>query len=297
MGGKAIKNAQRMSREEYDNICKDLISNKNIMITYSLANKDSYGDIDAIVLGEIPQLQNISEQVTNGACTSVGLKYSSKIHQVDFFPVKTVEEQEHLHTYLSYGIFGMCIGICLNKLGLQYGMDGLKIKVSEGRYMLLSNDCKHIFEFLNLSLDRFNQGFQDEHALFDYIFTSPYIYYEALLKQSLKVGSRLQPLQQYTPIDTRIQKLEQLEVSNLLETFGKQEEYASILLSIEKQKYLQSKFNGKIVIEVLGGNKLQGEELGSFISEFKRLYDIESMNEDDIKKEIHELYQKFSNPI
>lgn len=281
MGGQAIKNSRRMSREEYEYICKDLISkHPNMMITYSYKEKDSYGDIDAVVLGEIPELPNISERVINGACTSICLDG----HQVDFFPVKTVDEQEHLHAYLSYSIFGMCVGICLNKLGLQYGIDGLKIKVAEGRYMLLSNISKDIFKFLKLDLDRFHQGFKDESELFDYIFTSPYVCYEALLKQSLKVGSRLQPLQQYTSKQMQIHThAPQLE--DVLETFEKQEEYASILMSIEKQKYLQSKFNGKIVMEVLG-NKLQGKELGSFISEFKRTHDIENMNDDDIKQEI-----------
>ena len=296
MGGLAIKNAERMSREEYYYICLDLQSkHPNMMFTYSFLNKYSYGDIDVVIIGDIPKLQNITETINNGICTSVGVRYFKKIHQIDFFAVKTVEEQQHLHAYLSYGIFGMCVGICLNKLGLQYGMEGLKINVAEGRYMLLSSTSKDIFEFLNLDIEQFNNGFQDENALFDYIFISPYICYEALLKQSQKVGSRLQSLQQYTPKHT--QKNKEYIIDDFLEYFGKQEEYASILLSIEKQKYLQSKFNGKIVMDVLD-NKLQGKALGSFISEFKSTHDVETMNEDNIKKEIHELYNKLlMNPI
>jgi hypothetical protein len=298
MGGNAIKNAERMSREEYDNICMELQSQyPNLLITYSLKNKDSYGDIDAVILGEIPKLQNITEIVNNGAFTSVGLRYSTKIHQVDFFTVKTVEEQEHLRAYLSYGIFGMCIGICMNKLGLQYGMDGLKLKVTEGRYMLLSNNSPDIFKFLDLDLDRFNQGFENENELFDYIFTSPYIYtsYDSLLKQSKKAGSRLQPLQQYIYTPTNIPKVQDKEyiIEEVLETFGKREEYASILLSIEKQKRLHDKFNGKVVMDVLG-DKLQGKELGSFISEFKSTHDIQTMTENDIKEAIKDLYMKIT---
>ena len=85
MGGNAIENAERMSKQEYINICNYLKSLDNtMMITYSFDTKESYGDIDIIVINKIPIIENVSQIVKNGSLTSVGLIWNNKIYQIDF---------------------------------------------------------------------------------------------------------------------------------------------------------------------------------------------------------------------
>jgi len=293
MGGNAIENAERMSKQEYINICKYLKSLDNtMMITYSFDTKESYGDIDIIVINKIPIVENVSQIVKNGSLTSIGLIWNNKIHQIDF-TVTSKEKQEFLHTYLSYSIFGMCLGISLNKLNLQYGSEGLKLSFSNNKtnyYLLLSKDSESIFQFLELDLNRFHQGFKDSNELLDYIFTSPYISYEILSKKTLttKGDSRLNVIKYYKPLHQHTKTLKQDldEIKNkVLKFFDKEIEYEEMNKEIEKRNELTLKFNGNIVMKILD-NKIQGKELGNFIKSFKETYDIENMSNEEIKNNI-----------
>jgi len=301
MGGNAIENAERMSKKEYIDICNYLKSLDNtMMITYSFDTKDSYGDIDVIVIGKIPSLENISQTFKNGNLTSIGIIWNNKIHQVDFTIVSSKEKQEFIHTYLSYSIFGMCLGISLNKLNLQYGSDGLKLSFvidndKTNYYLLLSTDAKSIFQFLEIDYDRFHMGFKDPNELFDYIFQSPYISYEILSKKILKGDSRLNAIKDYIPKTITPRKKDLNEIKdNVLETFNKRSNYNEMTKSIQKKNELARKFNGNIVLDVLN-NKIQGKELGAFINNFKSNYDIELMSSKDIKTSILSYYNLQTN--
>ena len=293
MGGNAIENAERMSKQEYINICNYLKSLDNtMMITYSFDTKESYGDIDIIVINKIPIIENVSQIVKNGSLTSVGLIWNNKIYQIDF-TITTKEKQEFLHTYLSYSIFGMCLGISLNKLNLQYGSEGLKLSFSINKtnyYLLLSKDSESIFQFLELDLNRFHQGFKDSNELLDYIFVSPYISYEILSKKTLTVkgDSRLNVIKDYKPLQhtktTLKQDLDEIK-NKVLKFFDKEIEYEEMNKEIEKRNELALKFNGNIVMKILD-NKIQGKELGNFIKSFKETYDIENMTTEEIKNSI-----------
>ena len=170
MGGNAIKGAERLTRVVYLKICDLLVSctskyyNSGIMFTLPVKSKESFGDIDCIVVGRIPDFPGM-QIVRNGpSFTSIGFEYEGSIYQVDVFSVKTVEEQRHLRSYLSYGIFGMCVGISMKVYDLRYGVNGLEMKVAEGIYLKLSSNAKDIFDFLGLDIDVFEQGFKDVTA-------------------------------------------------------------------------------------------------------------------------------------
>lgn len=299
MGGNAIENAERMSKQEYIDICNYLKSIDNtIMITYSFDTKESYGDIDIIVINKIPIIENISQIVKNGSLTSIGLIWNNKINQIDF-TVTSKEKQEFLHTYLSYSIFGICLGISLNKLNLQYGSEGLKLSFSINKtnyYLLLLKDTESIFQFLELDLNRFHLGFKDSNELLDYIFESPYISYEILFKKTLtaKEDSRLNVINDYKPIRQHVKSLKQDldEIKNkVLGFFNKKGEYEEMNKEIEKKNELALKFNGNIVMKILD-NKIQGKELGNFIKNFKETYDIENMSQDEIEINILSYYKQ-----
>ena len=294
MGGNSIKDAERMTRDEFDEMCNMLLSlDPTIKITLAFKDKGSFGDIDAIVLDKIPDLSslNITEIRKNGNVTSFGIKPFQKIHQVDFFVTGTLEKQMHLQAYLSYGIFGMCVGICLNKLGLEYGIDGLKLVDPK---LTLSTDRDKIFKFLALDLAKFLAGFTDSNDFFDFVFESPYISYNTLMKKlATKEGSRLSILRDYKYVEKCIPPL--LNIKNIsLEYFGKQEVYDQLCAKIEQDADNARKFNGNIVMEV---TKLSGKDLGRFIAEFKMEYVIDTMTQDDILLAIKNKYSQGNNSI
>ena len=302
MGGKAIVNAQRMSRKEYNDICNHLLLLDNtMMITYSLDTKESYGDVDVVVIQPIFQkIESISQTVKNGNITSIGLMRNDKVYQIDFTVAASKEQQVFLHTYLSYGIFGMCIGIALNKLNLQYGSHGLKFifQIDKTKHYLLCSTSAHdLFEFLELDFERFQQGFRDHNALFDYMFQSPFISYESLHKKinmTKESNSKLDVLKEYVPNDSVIRcqsqlySLEEAKEKTLV-FFKKNTKYEELVKCIQRKKEIDAKFNGSIVLETLE-HEIQGKEVGAFLETFRSLHDIENMTSEDIRDAIKALY-------
>ena len=287
MGGNCIRDSQRMTRAKYEELCDLLVEAEPTMkITRSFSEKETYGDIDCILrYNSMCFPGEVVESHKNGAVTSIGLKVNGVIRQVDYFLTGSLHKQEHLQAYLSYGIFGMCVGICVNKLGLEYGMDGLKV-MFRGKELdtsiLLSQSCGAIFAFLQLDYYRFTNGFINVNELFEYLFTSPYISYTALMKKVDKL-ERLAPLKYYPPPPTKEKLVAEDVVKNALSFFGKQKDYDKVIVAYEKKAMMAAKFNGNIVMEL---TSLVGSDLGKFISEFRRVHNIASMTPEDIHEAI-----------
>jgi hypothetical protein len=231
MGGKAIAGCQRMTPTEYKDICRVLLAHDpTILITRSFTEKESYGNVDVIALKPL-DLPNVLETRKNGHVTSIGWNN----HQIDVFLTDSRTKQEHLQTYLSYGLFGMCVGICLKIHGLEYGLDGLK--TSGNPSILLSNSSDDIFHFLRLDYNRFRAGFANANELFDFLLGSPYMSYDVLIKKAEK-QERLAPLLAYTPISA-------------LTFFGKQKEYDELVAAhLEKERLAEISL-GRIVMDVI----------------------------------------------
>lgn len=188
MGGRALKNCftRRYQRDEFDVISTELIETLNetfykVAMPLFYRKKESFGDADILVMA-MPNF-NMREYLTetfhpneifhNGNCWS----FDYKELQVDI--ITTPEEHFASNLmYLSYNDLGNYIGRLAHGFGMKYGQEGLwleyQFKGSNVGSIEISKDYPKIFEFLGLSFERFQQGFDTLEEIFIYIATSKY---------------------------------------------------------------------------------------------------------------------------
>jgi hypothetical protein len=282
MGGNAIKGAVRMSKESYLDVLQTItkilhdIPHKPTLV---LDDKNSFGDVDIVLHADknvVERFQPI-ETVTNGCITSIGFLHNGQKIQIDLL-FTSLEKIEHVHAYLSYGVFGMCLGIGLLRSGLQYGMDGLKAQVclgnNEKRWLHLSNSHEDIFRFLGFDTVAFSNGFSDTEQLAVFIQSSNCLDTKSICKNT---NPRLDAIKKYLYLTTT-------SITNAITYFKKNKEEEDMRLEYEKSMLLKSKFNGRIVMELTG---LSGRELGAFMACFLEKHPgLIEMSDEEIKNAI-----------
>jgi len=192
-GGLALKTAhtRRYERAEFDEISKELIDIlkkdfKRVAMPLFYRNKKSFGDADLIVSMDefnrnvhdyIMETFNPTEIFHNGNCYS----FDFKELQVDLITLAP-EHFDSNEMYLSYNDLGNFIGRIAQGFGLKYGQEGLWYEhyykgMNIGR-IPISKNYRAIFEFLGLSYERWEAGFDELEDIFAYIATSPYFNWE-----------------------------------------------------------------------------------------------------------------------
>lgn len=331
MGGLALKTAftRRYERNEFDIISKELIGIlekdfKRVAMPLFYKNKKSFGDADLIVSMEgfdknvrdyIVYTFCPSEIFHNGNCYS----FDYKELQVDLITLAP-EHFDSNEMYLSYNDLGNFIGRIAQGFGLKYGQEGLWYEhyykgMNIGR-IPVSKDYRSIFNFLGLSHERWEAGFDELEDIFEYIATSPYFNWEMFQLSKLNKINRERNLKRksYMSFLEWIDK----NVANdnfkyeFKDTYGDNhdayiamiDEYfpeANVITEIRrleyeeaKKLYVKSKFNGGDVMRKYG---LKGKELGDAMTGFKKVIETTYLNEmyDDyiIVNSIEQIYSDF----
>lgn len=202
MGGSAIENAQRMSKQEYINVCNDLNQTFDFLrINYIVATgwhkgksfivpaykeKDSFGDIDIVIETKEgfsrkdfeDRVIHFDKKVVNGTVTSFGYTTEEgKIHQVDLI-YHPEEDYNFACNYYSYNDLSNLVGRITHKMGFKFGHDGLWYIVRDGDYVVeelcITKDFKTALELFGFSYERFTQGFNNLKEIFEYISSNQY---------------------------------------------------------------------------------------------------------------------------
>lgn len=206
MGGTAVPNVTRMTKEQYDNLGlimetffesfnKDLNDFCEHSIIPSYKSKIDFGDMDIIVCSESEEYRILVEEYLenydlfknnfalsrfkNGLVTS----YSIMGHQVDLI-FSPPDEYEFSLNYYSYNDVCNLIGRISHKLGFKFGHNGLWFILKEKdtliKEILITQNFKKALEIFNFSYEEFQSGFDDLEDIFNYIsdniFFSPEIY-------------------------------------------------------------------------------------------------------------------------
>jgi hypothetical protein len=326
MGGNLFKFA-RVDKARYDEIVSSLIPvlNKHFAGYYKIPvayrSKKDYGDVD--ILLDAACIQNKRDWaeklmadlgVTNTQSVRNVFSMSYMNFQVDIFLVGT-RRLESTYNFMSYNILGNLIGRIYHKFNLKYGEDGL-FYVMRGyndhssKEISITRDMNKMLTFVGLSYERWLQGFSTLEEIFEYMISSPYFCSNSYDPQYFNVRKRAaerpdflafltyleeNKIDKNYPFDKKkevyLELIDGFFVSNLKEEYQKH---------LERQEVLQkiaNKFNGRIVMELLG---IQGEELGNFIYAYKKVKgegfeefiltsDLESIK-NDIKFNHSELY-------
>lgn len=196
MGGNAIPNAQRMSKERYLEVCDDLSqtfkyvskssqvtgwANGDFYIVPAYEDKDSFGDID-IVIGITKEFDRKQfEKYVIGACFKVTngpvTSFEWEGHQVDLI-YHSMKDYYFACNYYSYNDISNLIGRITHKMGFKFGHDGLWYIMRDGDYVIqdicITKDFKTALSLFDFDYERFSKGFKNLEEIFEYIVSNPY---------------------------------------------------------------------------------------------------------------------------
>lgn len=323
MGGNLFKMG-RISSLEYFNILSQLIPildnhfGDRYRIPIAYRSKKDYGDVDIIVDAAV--VMNQPDWFDN-LCSDLGVEETQRVRnvssmlynnfQTDIFLVGTNKLDTCYH-FMSYNILGNLIGRLYHKFNLRYGEDGLHYVLRGynnhiSKEIIVSRDMEKMLSFVDLSYERWKQGFNHLEEIFEYVIASKYFCSDSYDLKYFNVQKRATERPDFNKF------LDYLHEGNIVKNypFDKNKEiyieqiddfFGTDLRTkydahVEKQKTLKAvseKFNGRLVMEV---TKLTGKELGDFITVYKNFQgkDFESYVLKSTPEEINEniilLYQ------
>jgi hypothetical protein len=331
MGGRALKNTttRRYERIEFEEISKELIDTlskkfKKVTMPLFYKNKETFGDADILVSMEgydkdfdirdyITTVFEPNEIFHNGTCWS----FDYKELQVDIITC----EPEHFDSnamYLSYNDLGNFIGRLAHGLGLKYGQEGLwyehTFKGKNIGTIQVSKDYPKIFNFLGLSYERYQQGFNELEEIFTFIAESKYFNWKMFQMDQLnkinrdrnKKRASYVTFLEWMDINVADENHEYKFADDKTSYFimiNDEFPEADIITQVRRLEYLecrklyvQSKFNGGDVMRRYG---FEGKKLGDVLTGFKDFISSEysSYNDYIIHNDTFDIYKDFEDYI
>jgi len=195
MGGNAIKDAVRLNKAEYFELCEEVIAkilkytlehpiNSKNSIRFNVIKayneKPTYGDMDIII-------DDYKEFDYDGLVSSFNpsqIHKNSSVISFDYknFQIDLIRTKPNIfdfsNNYFSYNDLGNLMGRIAKSVSLVYGHDGLFYKIRKQNYktekVLIDTDSRSVFELLDYDYDRFLQGFDTLTDIFEFVKSSKY---------------------------------------------------------------------------------------------------------------------------
>lgn len=330
MGGKAIKQAHRMSRDDYfqnmDVLRKIFDANKiEFAIPPVFATKTTFGDMDIVTtdvdsciaaLRGRTDAKIVQVNPKNGDVVSIGVVFPDSDSDSTLDSDKTVEFKSVVQVdvigthssllelaswYMSFGWFGMVVGMCLKRCGMTYGSRGLFLD-SDDVKLKLATDHAAIMEFVGIrGLDAVETPEDLVRVLAASRLDLEVVC--ARLEKTLDGDlDRLVPFkalffEHATPKNDRTA----IRADEAIDRFGKRAEYEDAVQKTRDREAVKAKFNGRIVADV---TNLAGSDLGKFMKHLLddsaqrgfRTSDLLDADADAIRQKIAEAYRSYESP-
>ncbi len=298
-------------------------------VVKSYHNKDSFGDMDIIVLNDgnqwIHTIKDTLEEFFkpneihhNGNCWS----FDYEELQIDLIltPEKNWETSK---VFFAYNDLGNLMGKLYHKFGLKYGYDGVKYvyRIDDKKLgdITVAKDMSKAFDFLGLSWKKFEEGFNDIEDIFEYVISSPYFVKEAFYLENLNAINRhrnkrrkvynlfinyVNGIGEYKGKEALpdkpfiFEKDKSIYFEKINEFFPEANFFDSMKALKEKEKIkreVASKFNGHLLMEKYP--ELDGKNLGNWIRRFKELINEggETFDEYVLKRTQEEIMEYFES--
>lgn len=333
MGGNIFKDkgGMRVSRTRYfehkQSICDklDSIKSSGLINDYFIpperSDKEDFGDVDILIsaLGadwiKIREILGEKEYV----CTAGNIfSFLQDDLQIDLIFTQP-ENYEVYRNFITNGDASMVMGRIARLFDLKYGIYGLEfiIRDLETNHVIkeinISKDVKRIIEFLGYDYNRWIQGFDKEDELFEFVFSSRYIYQDILLVYSENTKHRKRDKNRdqykrmyewfmfrqnqypsYSPFDCmsteeRIEYVDkEFPECNVAKLYAETQEY------IKRIQDARSKFSGTHIRTLYPNatDKEFGKIMGTWLSRFKSK---DEMTAYILATPIDELYKQASN--
>ncbi len=322
MGGNALqKPSIRLKAKDYFNLWNNHLRllEPHIRLIPAYTSKKDFGDMDIIT--NVANLNNIENMV--GKIKSTGLKvidYSSN-SDVKSYGIETKQGifqldviychpnwSDFAYNFFAYNDLGNLIGRISRGIGLKFGHKGLeyphRIGASHVRFHLLTRNFFEALEYLDLSKERYLEGFATPEDIYEFVVSSKYfnyshfdltkrnhaarvrdrkrVMYKGFLEYITKNNLNLSPPHEKDYLCDHQSKFPHL--------IDKMEKFETECRELDDYKM---RFNGRIIMEVTG---LSGVELGDFIRHYKGSFSkdfVLSSDDDAIRKRIFECFNEF----
>lgn len=301
MGGNAIENACRISKQEFEEVSRKIINKINELdpsfhprIIPYFKDKQDFGDIDILVSSDAKKiklnianaLHSVGKTYSNGNVLSLGYQLKdNRVFQVDLISVPYID-LDIAEFYFSYNDLNLLTGRIAHKLGVKFGFDGLVLKIRTesghgGLDINLTKDPRRIYEFLGYDYDRYLQGFNNLEEIYQFVSSTKYFNpavfdYEdlnhinktrnrkrATYRGFLEYAHALESPSRYEFQQKSVYLIKLHCEFPEADIFGQMKEYSErYRVSLEANK----KFNGNLVME---WTSLRGKELGAVLAGFK----------------------------
>lgn len=318
-GGKLFApHSQRVTTDEMNQIIEDLrLTLSNLFVKFepvkSLKSKKDHGDIDILVLPKDGDWKNklekilgdtIQDKAKNGGVHSYLIYYpdiDKKVH-VDFITAGDANKFKSMSQYYILNDFSGVVGIFAQHLNFLYGSEGFlkryKDKRNNWHKIFITSDLMQGLKILGYQNPEANvEKLETLEQIVDFLIESPMLDYDYFKPVNMNV-------------DQRKDAKGRDNISYMLDLIGKIKPKASIydedhflkklypnyyekvkkeIDRIEKETYLQSKYNGQWLIDTFGLKP--GPVIGDILRQLTKQFgnNIESASEEEVKKFVEKL--------
>lgn len=332
MGGNAIKTVtlRRLTKDEFEPYTKEVVDKLLTKFSYVsplkyYRNKQSFGDLDLILKMSEDVSHEKTKSIINELFNSKEIyendntySFEYKEFQVDLI-FKKDEDVQSTEFFFSYNDLNNLVGRIAHKFDLKFGFDGLNYVIRDHhgslyKRILISKDERKIYEFLDLSYDRFLQGFDEVQEIFDFVISSKYFDSSIFSYENLNHQNRTRNRKRanYAGFleymnSNAIERVYNFEkdktvylpmINNFFPESNLIQKLEDIRIQFQKQNELNEKFRGDMIMELTG---LRGAQLGKFILTYKSQFTnfnayLQSKSKEEIQNEVkkyHDTYLMF----
>jgi hypothetical protein len=287
MGGNALKslglNPQRISTEEQTRLLQEFKRKteglfEEIHLVKSLKAKLDHGDTDIATI-ITPSHTNTIIQDLKEKLRPAGLLKNANIISLEFqntqIDIALHPNKQKLQTYINfchYSPFGNILGRMLKQTGCKFGLQGLIYTVRENENpesqilseILITESLEKTLKIAELEIEPWNQGFETEESLYNYLSRSPLCHpnlfdLKTLDHKNRKRAQKRGDFQRWIEY-LKNKKWPQIHPKttqqwrNILETqfpeSNLQTQITNIRAKNEERKIRHKKFNGKLFLDL-----------------------------------------------
>lgn len=303
MGGKAIKDARRVSAEEYNLLQAEIlpliaeIYPKHAVVE-AYKTKPDFGDLDVVI--QKPRLERAEFEVWLAKIGSKEVAYNQDNISFEYkgFQVDLIAVPEDCFDtavfYYAYNDLNNLAGRIAHKFGAKFGWDGLtyQLRTESGHSadkIVLSKDPREIYTFLDLNYDRWLEGFETLEEIFWFIADSKYFNPVIFQYDNLNNTNRTRNQKRRT-YQLFIEWLTKQTGASWCDFYQFSEDKSPYLIRLhnafpearlfyrlidfadqaKRHEYRASKFNGHLIMEWTGLGPRDGKQIGQLIAGFKQ---------------------------
>lgn len=328
MGGNVFTKTHevvRLEKDQYLQYCKkfsDYLYTNNIHTFHmvrAVEEKSSFGDLDIILSVNSKSKKYVDHFITNVLPTAFPFSRNGNVISIlyDKFQIDIILVDSSIYNYacnyFNWNDLGNLLGRTIKQVGFKHGWDGLwYVQRHKDRVLkthLLSTSYSDVLKVLKIS-DKYSMlsGFKTFEQLFEFVISSPYFHPDIFKLENLnhinKVRDRkrktYQKFLEYTKTlkdyPERIKLSEEEKLEYVCSYFPHLRKEVEKVQEIElKKDTVKIKYNGTIVSNI---TKLQGKDLGQFMSYFSKSYYSDTlflMSPEDIIEKIKLTFEKYND--